>query len=82
MDVRKMIKELRAEHAEIERAINALQKVGGKRRANRRSGLLMRLRVSEGRNRKTNLPRMVRKPDLLVFAPAFPRAGVMLAIMS
>jgi len=25
---------------------------------------------------------MVRKPDLLVFAPAFPRAGVMLAIMS
>jgi hypothetical protein len=32
MDVRKMITELRAERAEIERAINALQKVGGKRR--------------------------------------------------
>jgi len=33
MDVRKMITELRAERAEIERAINALQKVGGKRRS-------------------------------------------------
>jgi hypothetical protein len=32
MNVHKMIRELRAEHAQIEQAIIALQKVGGKRR--------------------------------------------------